>query len=241
MKDRGRMVGEFFLIVTGVLVALMVESALEDRKNDALRDEYFSRVQADVAADKLAVVNRIEFFVSVQKFSQNTLDWLESDRPVDQDVLLASFYAAELWPFIPNLATYQDLQSTGNIRLMDDIEFRTKLANYYNKANASRAGWNPSEDYRSIIRGVIPTRAQEAIRQSCPTTDKFDLEPTGFPPCTPAGIDYDVLNTLYEPLKDDADFREILTYRHSELGVMIYLLRQQVVFADQVLGKIENR
>ena len=241
MKVSGKMVGEFFLIVTGVLVALMVEAALEDRKNDELRDEYYSRVQSDVAADKQAIEYRIEFFTSVMQFSQDTLDWLESDRPVDQDVLLASFYAAELWPFVPNLSTYQDLLSTGNIRLMDDIDFRTNLANYYNKADASRPGWNPSEEYRSIIRGVIPTRVQTQLRQHCRTTDKFDQKPTGFPPCSPEDIDYAEMTALFEPLKDDKAFREILTYRNSELGVMIYLLGQQTVFADEVLSRIRNQ
>ena len=55
MKNRGRMVGEFLLIVIGVLVAFMVEAALDERQDDALRDEYYSRVRADVEADKLAV------------------------------------------------------------------------------------------------------------------------------------------------------------------------------------------
>jgi hypothetical protein len=241
MKVRGRMVGEFLLIVIGVLVALMVEAALDERQDDALRDEYYSRVRADIEADKLAVGHRIEFFIAVQKFSLDTLEWLESDRPLDQDVLLASFYAAEVWPFVPNLSTYQDLQSTGNIRLMDGIDFRTSLAAYYNKADASRPGWNPSDEYRSIIRGVIPTRVQSQIRQHCPTTDKFDLAPTGFPPCSPADIDYNEMNALYERLRDDRSFREILTYRNSELGVMIYLLRQQAVYADEVLSRIENQ
>ena len=241
MKDRGRMVGEFFLIVTGVLVALMVEAGLDERQDDALRDEYYSRVQIDVAADKLAVEYRIEFFVSVQQFSQDTLDWLESDRPVDQDVLLASFYAAEIWPFVPNISTYQDLLSTGNIRLMDDIDFRTSLADYYIKADASRPGWNPTDEYRSIIRGIIPTRVQAQLRQACPTTDNFDQKPTGFPPCFPEDIDYDEMTALFGPLKDDRALREILTYRNSELGVMLYLLRQQTVFADEVLSRIGNR
>ena len=103
MNKRGRMIGEFVLIVAGVLVALMVEAGLDSRKDDQLRDEYMSRFQAD----------------------------------------LASFYAAELWPFRPNTSTYQDLHNTGNIRLLGDMDLRTSLAAYYNQADASRPGWNP--------------------------------------------------------------------------------------------------
>jgi len=236
MKKHGKLIGEFVLIVVGVLVALMVETALDEREDEKLGEEYFLRVTTDVKADKQALEQRIKFFTSVKQFSQETLDWLASDTPVDQNTLLATFYAAEVWPFVPNLSTYQDLQSTGNIRLINDIDFRTSLAAYFNKADSSGPGLNPPQVYRRIIRGIIPTRIQTAIRQNCPTTDEFDLEPTGFPPCTLNEVDYIELTALYEPLRNDLDFRQTLTYRNSELSVIIYLLRQQVEYADKVLS-----
>ena len=241
MKTNTRLVGEFFLIVIGVLVALMVEAALESRADDSLRDEYIARIENDIAADKEAIENRIDFFTDVQSFSNDVLVWSKTERPVDQDLLLASFYAAEIWPFITIVSTYEDLLSTGNIRLLEDIDLRMGLSSYHNKANTSRNGWNPSEDYREIIRGVIPTDIQSQIRQNCPTTDNLDEEPTGFPPCTLSGVDYDELSRLFRPLQGDVQFQRTLTYRHSELGVMIYLLTQQAVYADGVLAQIEKQ
>ena len=241
MNKRGRMIGEFVLIVVGVLVALMVEATLDERQDDKLRDEYFSRIQSDIEADKRGLVQRVGFFLEIERFSQEALDWLDSDDPLNKEVLLASFYAAELWPLVSNLGTYQDLLSTGNIRLLGDIEFRTSLAAYYNKADSSRPGWNPSQDYRQLIRGIIPTRIQAQIRAECPTTDAFDQISTDFPPCTLQNIDYDRLTALFEPLRSDIVFRRTLTYRNSELGVVTYLLRQQVAYADEVLTQIEKR
>jgi len=240
LSRRGRIVGEFFLIVIGVLVAFTVETALDERQNEQLRDEYYSRVRADLISDKSAIESRIEFFELVEQFNQDILDWLESDAAVSQDVLLAAFYAAEVWPFVPNISTYQDLQSTGNIRLMDNIDFRTSLAAYYNKAGASASGFNPSEDYRQIVRGVIPSRIQAQIRVNCPTTDDRDQRPTGFPPCALANVNYEQLTALFLPLKNDDLIRQTLTYRTSELGVMIYLLSQQLQFADEVLQYIPS-
>jgi len=241
MNRRGRMIGEFFLIVVGVLVALMVEAALEERQDNKLRDEYFSRIQNDIEADKKALTQRIGFFSEVERYSQEALDWLDSDESVNEEVLLASFYSAEVWPFVSNMSTYQDLHATGNIRLLGDIDFRTSLAAYYNKADASGPGWSPSQDYRQIIRGIIPIRVQAQIRGDCPTTDAFDQVSTGFPPCTLQDIDYDRIAELFEPLRTGITFRRILTYRSSELGVVIYLLRQQAAYADEVLLRIENR
>ena len=241
MKTNTRLVGEFFLIVIGVLVALMVETALESRKDDSLSDEYIARIKNDIAADKEAIENRIDFFSDVQDFSNDVLVWSRTERAVDQDLLLASFYAAEIWPFITNVSTYDDLLSTGNIRLLEDIDLRMGLSSYHNKANTSRNGWNPSEDYREVIRGIIPNEIQAQIRRNCPTTDDMDEKPTGFPPCTLSGVDYEAMSRLFRPLQNDVQFRRTLTYRHSELGVMIYLLTQQAIYADGVLAQIEKQ
>ena len=238
MKKRGRTVGEFVLIVVGVFVALMLDTMMGQRHDGELRLEYLSRLEADIVSDKQAFEYRIEFFTDVQQFSQAFLDWVDSDVPVDQSTLLAAFYAAEIWPYFPRKSTYHDLQSTGNLRLIDNIDLRTSLFRYYSKADVSRPGWNPSDHYRSIIRGTIPSDVQARIREACPTADKDDLVPTGFPPCELPGIDFQRLTTFFEPLRNDATFRSVLTYRHSELGVMLRLFRQQVAFADDVLDNI---
>ncbi len=78
MNKRGRVVGEFLLIVVGVLVALAVETALDERQNDQLRDEYIERIQSEISVDKQAIEYRIEFFSSVAQFSLDTLNWLSS-------------------------------------------------------------------------------------------------------------------------------------------------------------------
>ena len=52
---------EFVLIVVGVLVALAVETALDERGDDALRDEYISRIKMDMKADVRSIGHRIEF------------------------------------------------------------------------------------------------------------------------------------------------------------------------------------
>ena len=159
---------------------------------------------------------------------------------MDQSVLLAAFYAAEIWPYFPGMSTYQDLQNTGNFRLIDNIDLRTSLFQYYNKADVSRPGWNPSDDYRKTIRGVIPSDVQTHIREGCPTADGDDLVPTGFPPCDLRNINFDRLTALFDELRNDSSFQIILTYRHSELGVMLRLFRQQAAFAEDVLVHIED-
>jgi hypothetical protein len=103
VKQKTKLIGEFILVVVGVLVALAVESALEDRADDKLRDQYLSRLTLDLAADKSALQGRIDFFTDVQRFSQDVLTWLEGEAPADERLLLAcwtTLVCARKWPFI---------------------------------------------------------------------------------------------------------------------------------------------
>lgn len=238
LENRGGLVAEFFLVIAGVLVALAVDTAIEDRRDEQLRDEYIERIRIDVEEDRQTLQYRIEFFGDVQGFTEQFLAWLGADDPVSNEIVLAAFYAAEVWPFIVTSNTYQDLLSTGNIRLIDDINLRTSLASYHNRANTAQSGWTPTENYRQIIRGVIPVELQEKIRTQCPTLTALDGAPTGFPPCKLEGVNYDDLEQRFDELKSDREFGRWLTYRHSELAVVIYLLSNQLAAAEAVLDRI---
>ncbi len=228
MGQNTKLFVEFVLVVVGVLFALMIEGILDDRQDESERDAYVERLTADIVSDKLSIEYRIEFFGDVKRFSADVLDWLDSDAVADKELLLASFYSAEVFPHVTILSTYQDLHNTGNIRLLKDISLRTVLSDYYLKADVStRQGWTPSTDYREIIRGVIPPSVQDAIRKHCPTTIERDQVPSGFPPCSLPRIDYDWINEELADLKNDKDFRRKLIYRDSELGVILFLLNQQ--------------
>ncbi len=228
---RGRIVGEFVLVVLGVLAALMVDTWIEQRNDDNLRQKYLARLADDLESDLQSLEYRISFFTSVHSFGLQTLERLQSDGPVNQDAILAAYYASEIFAFRPIENTYEDLQSTGNIRLLGDIELRLALASYYRKTYA--VGDDISQAYREIVRGVFPWKIQAAIRQNCPTTDDIDEIPTGFPPCTLPDLSADEVNTVFSALHTYPGIIEILTYRVSEVDVVVYLYK---VHKETVLG-----
>ena len=233
---RGRLVGEFFLVVLGVLAALMVDAWIEQRHDDNLRQEYLARLTDDLEADRQNLEYRISFFTSVHAFGLQTLENLRSDSPVDQDAILAAYYASENFEFRPIQNTYEDLQSTGNIRLLDDIELRLALASYHGLASV--AGTNLEESYRKLVRGVIPWKIQAAIREHCPTAEQNDEVPTGFPPCTLPGISADEVNAVFAALRAYPGIFEILTYRVSDVDVVVYLHQVQKQMVLGVLAQL---
>jgi hypothetical protein len=233
---RGRIVGEFFLVVLGVLAALMVDTWIEQRNDDNLRQEYLARLADDLEADRRNLEYRISFFTSVHSFGLQTLERLRSDGPVDQDAILTAYYASENYEFRPIQNTYEDLQSTGNIRLLDDIELRLALASYHSKASITVTILVDS--YRQLVRGVIPWKFQAAIREYCPTTEQNDEVPTGFPPCTLPGISADEVNAVFAALRAYPGIVETLTYRVSDVDVVVYLYQVQKQMVLDVLAQL---
>ncbi len=218
----GRLAAEFLLIVAGVLVALMVDAWLEGRRDAEQRRQYLVRLSIDLQADLENIEHRLVFFTGVRAEALQTLRALQSDAEVTTDDVLAAFYAAENFDFSAADGTWQDLLSTGNIRLLDDIELRLSLNAYYGQ-NSIIMGAQDST-YRARVRGIIPASIQSDIREHCPTTDGEDRVPSGFPPCEVPGFTVEQANVTYDRLRQYPQIDELLTYRLSELDVLVYLL-----------------
>lgn len=234
---KGRIVGEFFLIVFGVLAAMMVDTWIETRNDDNLRLEYETRLLNDLKADSEAIRHRVKFFRAVRGFGTDTLDRIRSGEPVGQDALLAAYYASEIFGFMPIEHTYVDLQNTGNIRLLRSIDLRLALASYHNKsATVSAAN---SQAYRETVRGIIPWHIQKAIRKNCPTTDPSDSVPTGFPECTIPHVGSDESTRIFVALAAHPGIEEVLTYRVSEVDVELFLLSAQKEAVQDVIDILE--
>ena len=234
---KGRIVGEFFLIVFGVLAAMMVDTWIEARNDDNLRLEYETRLLDDLRADSEAIRHRIKFFRAVRAFGTDTLDRIRSGEPVGQDALLAAYYAAEIFEFMPIENTYVDLQNTGNIRLLRDIDLRLALASYHNKSTTVNLA--TSKKYREIVRGIIPWHIQKSIRKNCPTTDPGATVPTGFPECAIPHVGSDESTRVFVALAAHPGIQEILTYRVSEVDVEIFLLSAQKDAVQEVIDILE--
>lgn len=240
MKNRGQLIGEFMLIVIGVLVAFMVESWLQQRHDDDLRDEYLVRLTADLEVDHHGLENRIEFFAAIRDFGLETLVWLKSSKSADEKAMLAAYYAAERWAFAPVDNTYQDLQNTGNIRLLDDLDFRMLLTAYHTNAIKMRDAWDPPVTYRKLVRGAIPPEVQLTIRELCPTTINHDTEISLNAQCPLPKSATEGLSGDMESLRSIPGIVEILSYHITEVDVAVRLFQQQDDYARDLLSRLNG-
>lgn len=239
LLPRGPLVAEFIMVVLGVFFALMLDSWIAERNDDRLRDEYLARLVDDLKADIRTLDDRIYFFDAVRSFATQTLERLENGDDGDINAILAAFYAAENYDFSVVANTYVDLQNTGNIRLLDRIELRTSLAAYHMKVTIQSAGIL-DDNYRMVVRGIIPWHIQNMIRNNCPTTDNISDRPTGFPPCDLPEVSDEEARAVFVRINKHPGIYELLTYRVSQVSVAIFLYSGQRDTAGNLLAKLES-
>jgi len=127
------LLGEFVVIVVGVLMALWVDELREARVNARQEVEYVKSLVIDLDAD-LAQFDQAEAWMRRSEAAAATVLALYAGSPPTGNAadLLAAVETAgwQYWPVITR-NTIDDLRSTGNIRLIRDPSLRRAISSYY--------------------------------------------------------------------------------------------------------------
>jgi len=262
LNKRWRWLGiEFVVIALGVLAALFVDTWVEDRQNAERAEVYRERLTIDLKRDIANLDSVTEYYTNVRKFGLATLADLDGlERLDDFSLLYAAFNAAEEWAFVLESSTYNDLQSTGGLALISDVQLRIDLADYHRIAKSRENVWNPLRDYRSTARGIIPNALQTAIHNSCVGEDdgggplsavesSESQLPASMQPLTSSAIskgrcglnpeDFDV-RVAAEKLRSDPNIPRLLRYRISQLRIATALFEGQKELAQRLLDRLES-
>lgn len=130
---------EFAVIVLGVLVALGVDQAVDNRRDRALERTYLAALTSDVEADLAQL--RTNFFPHLDEreaIARELIGAVEGRVPVDvKRLAVALDWAGHLRIFQPQRSTYDDLVATGNLRLIRDREVRAEVGSYFDVTQLS--------------------------------------------------------------------------------------------------------
>jgi len=172
-----RIVGDFFVIVAGVMVALAGDSWREERAEVVQEKEYLHRIAIDLERS----LRRFDTArVALQRTERHGLAVLPAFRGDRSNTNAAAFLASAYWASRPAMSTtiddsYADLLSHGGLRLITDDSLRGQIMYYYRRLDGgSLPGIVISDNigYRSAIRSVIPFEIQMAIRKHCEPNDE---------------------------------------------------------------------
>lgn len=231
-----RAIGEFLVIVVGVLVALAVDSWASSRSDRVLEQEYLSRLLDDVRYD----LSEIDFVTAVTAAGEVYADSLLSDPGAfgEPDRLVAAVLLAAN-ARNPDLSrnTLRELVSSGRIALIRSAEVRRALAAYDRAVTEQEGYWTSASHGLSLWADArIPFRIVVAFDRTCGSAPEDPTWSRRVAPCP-----FDLGDWSSESLRRDLRTEEathlvtLYTGRHGRALEILHGLRVEAQALEDVL------
>jgi len=160
-----RLLAEFFIIVVGVLAAMAVNNWNDARKDRQTEAEYLAGIAADLAATEASLQRTMEAAKKNQAALRQVIAVAKgADPPPPADLtwdLIRSTYLG-----LPQVSriTFDEIVSTGSLRLIRDHALKRRLAEFYEQFDFSSQFY---PEYRRkeaatelVLRGLLPLEAR---------------------------------------------------------------------------------
>jgi len=212
-------IGEIILVVIGILIALQINNWNEQQKLRKLEVSYYKNLQIDMVKDSVEYeFKRWNAQNNIAKLT-NTLNFIDSGFDITKTEISDVYWqqlkfqdTSALWLSIsqsgfdqfPHIFenTITDLRTTGNIKLLTNIELKNELVNYYNHQKRFD-DWNQSylpnrTQIDLAINKILPLKARTAYNQEDLSSIYNNLN------------DFSEYEQFIESIKSQKDFKALL-------------------------------
>ena len=163
---------EFVLLVAGVFLGIQVANWNAARVDDIRAQTYLVRIKDNLNYDLQAIERREVFWRQVIDYGNSAIRYAETGELVDGSkgkTVLAFYQASQLWPWVTNDTTYQELSNGGELGLIKDGNFREALTKYYSEGAGNDLDYilSSQPEYRKIVRGLTPVAVSNHVWAKC--------------------------------------------------------------------------
>jgi len=199
--------GEIFLVMIGILLALQVNNWNEDRKNrieeQTLYNSLIESLESDLedVNDKLPIVNKA---IDAQKiFMTNSFDTIKKDYTISeiQDLLFALSESSR--SFFPNYGLYNKISNNNQIDLIQSNDLQMKIIELYEQFYKRYNDVDLNIEHQSIFS--LYTNFYSKIQNYITEYGRYE-------------IDFEILQENYAVLQDEC--RKINTLTLLSYGTM---------------------
>jgi hypothetical protein len=140
-------IGEIVLVVIGIIIALQVNNWNENRKDRALEHDYYCRILDDFNLEQK----------HIKEYYENTNQKIEAAKQLLQDMyhsnkdnytMMNNWIETQRLPvYVPRRVAFNDLTSSGNFKILTDVEIKNSLALYYDELENILRQMNQNRDF----------------------------------------------------------------------------------------------
>ena len=171
-RDWAGVVFEIAVVVVGVYLGLQASNWNQDRLDHARGREYLQRMAGDLQVETRLLSQTLAFQNQVGDYGKGAIGYAESGklyRDSPWQTVLAYYQASQIWGYRQPSTTFQEIQSSGELSLIENPSLRARIAAHYGENAGSRAmeviGVVPK--YRERVRGLTLWAIQQYIWTHC--------------------------------------------------------------------------
>lgn len=228
---------DFVIVVVGILIAFQITNWHERRAERKRAISYLERLDEDLAADIANYRRRaLALGKEVSDYGYLAIDYADKGDmggKTNWQLLVAFFQASQTDVFAVTQPTFDEMTSAGELGLIRDVALRKALSIYY--SNSFFQALSESPDYRTHVRGAIPTDIQAYIWDACFTSDPYNGQK--MIDCD-APISEERAKEVIDALASDADMMSDLRYWLSTLHVAAFIANDRIEYAESLRNAI---
>ena len=172
---------DFLIVVVGVFIGIEVANWNAGRQDRLEERRYYAQILEDLRSDLVTLDTAIERAGRHDQAAERVLAALQSGVTRNDDpakLAVAIHFAGFLYIPSASRGTYDELISTGNLRLLRDPELKRRLARYYASFEENRQ-WDillrgQQNDYWSETAGISPRPVLQAAMRGTPARVSAD-------------------------------------------------------------------
>ena len=162
---------DFVIVVLGVFVANQVTNWNDARIEHDRARGYLVRLHDDLDQDVHTMDGSMVFTRQVSAYADRALAYAEGGVLADGSAwqtVLAFYQAGQVYPNVTPDATYREMISAGDLRLLENQRLSAALGAYYaTRAQSGRQLFDQLPAYRETIREMTPSTVQAYIWRHC--------------------------------------------------------------------------
>lgn len=168
-------IGEIILVVIGILIALQINNWNEERKARLDEELYLTRLISENRQDIETFDDQINFLRIGVKSVEDFSDALKDENVSDSSVVMAAHNYNTYGSILPvcnsSRSTFDDLSSTGNLKVISNKDLRELLVKHYAEIDQTKERMQINNDWALSLDG--PFQSENNIMQYESSTARF--------------------------------------------------------------------
>lgn len=159
----GRGAAELVIVIIGVIIALAVDRWVASIDDEARAREYVERLAEDLRADSVGLSDTLDRWAQMDAGGTRFLEIVEgADHEVGDPAVFVQTVEFLTWwvAYAPNRGTWDEMNSTGQLGLIQDRETRSALTRYYSILDVFaqvQSRWAPAfQELWTRQQGAVP-------------------------------------------------------------------------------------